>query len=704
MPRRRKRAKKNKSQPAPAPNPRDDSAPAQDNQHDLHIGLDKFRQDNVLCDVTLKVEGKAFPAHKNVLAVFSPYFKAMFQSQFKEATSDEVSLPTLKEATLQQMLEFAYLGEKPEITFDNVSDLVAAAHLMDIKPFLTEICTFLTNGLATENCIQIYRLATLYQLEELLNRATEYFLSDKNVLAENIDEILELSYEELTKIFVDNGEKLIPSEMSIFELLVKWLDGHGKNNEHAETLLSTIRYHLMSRKELASIVYNPYVVASDKCRQLVERALEFSMAPSNEKPLLSGNILEPRAARKSFVIVASRYAAHPEFDSNVFAIDVNSKKEVVMYPLSPMPEKRRGARGVQVNGYLYVCGGVVEEGEQMDKQCLKTMLRYCSLSNTWQELAPMSVARAYHAVMYKEGKIIVAGGTVQGQHGGERFNWKGEEIYGESEPMPFEKTISCALTSTSSVEEYDISMNTWHRLRDLPQGVCFADSCTLNNEFYIIGGASNSFIYRDYQSIGPDSLWSQDIKQTSDIIYTSPDGHSEWGEISGMCCSNRMGHCTVSSGTEILIVGGAKRLTRIFDNECKIDHVVPGQMRSWNDFPYYQNERNTEEGPESLICKLASPTYRPGATIDNGSLYIVGGHGICKSYEDGGHCCKDLKQSELLQIYDIETKTFTKVRLPFSMNDIVLGHMKLPNVSKLNGKSYGYEELVHKAKDDDLIE
>ncbi len=156
MPRRRKRAKKSKSQPAPNP-PHPDSTPAQGTQHDLHLGLEKFRQDNVLCDVTLKVEGKSFPAHKNVLAVFSPYFKSMFQSQFKEATSDEVSLPTINEATLQQMLKFAYLGQKPDITFDNVSDLVAAAHLMDIKPFLTEICTFLTNELDTENCLQIYR-------------------------------------------------------------------------------------------------------------------------------------------------------------------------------------------------------------------------------------------------------------------------------------------------------------------------------------------------------------------------------------------------------------------------------------------------------------------------------------------------------------------------------------------------------------------
>jgi len=40
----------------------------------------KLRTDTVLVDVTFAVDGQRFPAHCCVLAVRSPYFKALFAS------------------------------------------------------------------------------------------------------------------------------------------------------------------------------------------------------------------------------------------------------------------------------------------------------------------------------------------------------------------------------------------------------------------------------------------------------------------------------------------------------------------------------------------------------------------------------------------------------------------------------------------------
>lgn len=43
--------------------------------------MNSLRKSNTLCDVTLRVEQKDFPAHRIVLAACSDYFCAMFTSE-----------------------------------------------------------------------------------------------------------------------------------------------------------------------------------------------------------------------------------------------------------------------------------------------------------------------------------------------------------------------------------------------------------------------------------------------------------------------------------------------------------------------------------------------------------------------------------------------------------------------------------------------
>ena len=71
-------------------------------------------------DLTLVVEGERFHVHRLILSMNSPVFKAMFKSQFKEASSEEIPLPEKKANEVLDLLKHVYskhfFEESVEIT------------------------------------------------------------------------------------------------------------------------------------------------------------------------------------------------------------------------------------------------------------------------------------------------------------------------------------------------------------------------------------------------------------------------------------------------------------------------------------------------------------------------------------------------------------------------------------------------------------
>ena len=70
-------------------------------------------------DVILVVEDENFHVHRLILSMNSPVFKAMFKSQFKEATANEIPLPGKKASEVLDFLKqiyFQYIEERVEIT------------------------------------------------------------------------------------------------------------------------------------------------------------------------------------------------------------------------------------------------------------------------------------------------------------------------------------------------------------------------------------------------------------------------------------------------------------------------------------------------------------------------------------------------------------------------------------------------------------
>ena len=62
-------------------------------------------------DLVLVVEDEKFHVHRQILSIHSPVFKAMLNTQFKEATAKEIPLPGKKADEILDFLKQMYVKE-----------------------------------------------------------------------------------------------------------------------------------------------------------------------------------------------------------------------------------------------------------------------------------------------------------------------------------------------------------------------------------------------------------------------------------------------------------------------------------------------------------------------------------------------------------------------------------------------------------------
>ena len=65
-------------------------------------------------DVVLVVEGTKFHVHRCILSISSPVFQAMFTSQFKESTAEEIPLPEKSADEVEQLLKLIYFDDSKQ--------------------------------------------------------------------------------------------------------------------------------------------------------------------------------------------------------------------------------------------------------------------------------------------------------------------------------------------------------------------------------------------------------------------------------------------------------------------------------------------------------------------------------------------------------------------------------------------------------------
>jgi hypothetical protein len=125
-------------------------------------------------DLCLVVEGTKLYVAKVILSLSSPVFDAMFQSDFKEKSSDELELPGKKLTDVLEFLRCIYPNQRAQINRDNarailplLEEYLVFQHKSRCELVLLET---ITEETSTDELLQLLKEACLYDLKALRAR------------------------------------------------------------------------------------------------------------------------------------------------------------------------------------------------------------------------------------------------------------------------------------------------------------------------------------------------------------------------------------------------------------------------------------------------------------------------------------------------------------------------------------------------------
>ncbi|GBN47095.1 Speckle-type POZ protein-like B, partial [Araneus ventricosus] len=134
-----------------------------------------------LCDVSLRVDEKSFPAHKSILGARSPVFKAILTQDKREKINKVVDIPDMNVDTLGRLLLYIYKDTVQDLQWESAMDLFKAAdkyHLLDLR----KRCSFfLKSNLCVSNVCSIILLVYMHEDGDL-RKFVENFISQVRII------------------------------------------------------------------------------------------------------------------------------------------------------------------------------------------------------------------------------------------------------------------------------------------------------------------------------------------------------------------------------------------------------------------------------------------------------------------------------------------------------------------------------------------
>lgn len=157
-------------------------APAIDCQEEMQSQLEELlREPELFSDVTLEVEGKSFPVHKNILSARSPVFRAMFTGGMRERSEKTIKIYDVDTVIFSEFIKFVYCGKFDEkLLHEKTIEVLSTANKYDVRGLKTKCETLLLQRVTKSTAASILMAADMYNApylkQSVINVITQNFL------------------------------------------------------------------------------------------------------------------------------------------------------------------------------------------------------------------------------------------------------------------------------------------------------------------------------------------------------------------------------------------------------------------------------------------------------------------------------------------------------------------------------------------------
>ena len=480
---------------------------------EITSGLSSLRDEGLLHDVELEAQGKRIKTHKVVLAAASPYFKALFTGKFKEAKQKVVTLKEIDFESLSTIIDCFYTPGLV-LTNENISGILAAAHIFQISTIIRQCETFIENNLSEATCFTFLRLAETFNHKAVVTKATQCIL-ENFIRVRHMDEFKKISKGALVQYITDDLLNVRGDESEVYYAIKDWLEYSEDRMQYAAEIIGTVRFKLVKVDKLNEIASMPLIDDHKEGRMLVRNALSYHAKPF-EKPLVYDDQCKPRG-KQGFLVLDNSYGPLDNWtSSNKITASVchihnwktwnPSVDGLGLFVMGSMT-------AVQINNFFFLFA--------VDQELLMPVAkRFDASSGEWINLPPVPQKATVGACAVRfEDQIFLFGG------------------------MYVKKTSEFAYREEFSAIafSYNIGTNSWVKLPDVPQKICeaAATSCAIDACVYVSGG------YAENDTTAVSTVFAYDTK--AKLWLTKLSMNHMRGE-----------HCMEALGDKIFVFGGAE--------------------------------------------------------------------------------------------------------------------------------------------------